>query len=751
MNLDPKQREEITRKNAELEAIKPILKEEFKGIDNVIDDIIEVIRPFYIFPKSLKRPLVVSLWGLTGVGKTSVVTRIVELLYLSHKYCKFDVGEYVHSSEYKLKFDLSDKVEKCTDRHLVLAFDEFQLGRTINEKGEEIDRPSLRPIWDIIDSGVIQHFNRSNNQISELLLKIRKCLDSGVVVENGVVVEGEAQYMSILRNHYLRPVDFVNHPNFDEFTKQEKIDNDATHELDGEQEWYPLDDNDKGDEDYDDEEDEISAAKKTFLYRTITNNSLNREKYSRPYFFKYEFFVTLFNANSAFFEENNEFERWKYKFRNGMDGEAIYNLVLQEFALKTPLMNSENYSQSLVFCIGNIDEAYAMTHSSNPDADADLFHEHSTKITVPKMKEALSERFRMEQIGRMGNNHIIYPALNKATYIEIIERYLKQRTDDFEKSFGMELVPDQTVKDILYKEGVFPTQGARPILSTFNTLADAYVARLVNDIIFKNPETHRVEWTYVGGEEPEYLFKTFAPENTVELRYPVKLNLESLRKSDFSESQANCAVHEAGHAVVCIMRLKLIPQEVKSRTASVAEGYCYCQMPDIDTKELMFGDIMYALGGLEAEKLIFGEDNMSSGGSSDLKSATQSAASMVKTLGMAEHMHQISVPGASPNSIYNEDSNFAAEKWAIDLVKKAQEETKKCLEDNIELLMEIAHHLSIYPAINQEDLQKIAEKYTNDIRTKDKYYGYKDMIKQKMLSLGMEYTEIPEEQTKTTG
>ena len=136
MKLDAKQREEITRKNAELENIKPILKEEFKGIDGVIDAIIETMRPFYIFPTSLKRPLVVNLWGLTGTGKTSVVNRIIELLNLRHKYCKFDVGEYVHAtSEYKLKFDLSDKVEKCTDKHLILVFDEFQLGRTISENG----------------------------------------------------------------------------------------------------------------------------------------------------------------------------------------------------------------------------------------------------------------------------------------------------------------------------------------------------------------------------------------------------------------------------------------------------------------------------------------------------------------------------------------------------------------------------------------------------------------------------------------
>jgi cell division protease FtsH len=68
MNLDAKLREDITQKNTELEAIKPALKEEYRGIDDVIDGIIEAIRPFYVFPTSLKRPLVVNLWGLTGTA-----------------------------------------------------------------------------------------------------------------------------------------------------------------------------------------------------------------------------------------------------------------------------------------------------------------------------------------------------------------------------------------------------------------------------------------------------------------------------------------------------------------------------------------------------------------------------------------------------------------------------------------------------------------------------------------------------------
>jgi ATP-dependent Zn protease len=252
-----------------------------------------------------------------------------------------------------------------------------------------------------------------------------------------------------------------------------------------------------------------------------------------------------------------------------------------------------------------------------------------------------------------------------------------------------------------------------------------------------------VEWTYIEGDDPHYLFKAVSEEKTVDLKYPVKLTIENLRKSDYSEAQASVAVHEAGHAVMALVKLQLMPKEVKSRTASIAEGFCYTIMPDIMTKNLFYADIVYSLGGLEAEKLIFGQDNMSNGGGSDLRRATTNAAAMVKTYGMANHMHQISVEGLSPNAIYNKDSNQSAEDWAMNLVETAQKEAQQILQDNKALLLEIAHYLSIYPSIGEEDLREITDKYNIKVRTKDNYYGYKDMIKETMMKMGLAYSEIP--------
>ena len=79
------------------------------------------------------------------------------------------------------------------------------------------------------------------------------------------------------------------------------------------------------------------------------------------------------------------------------------------------IMDAANYegslklmdlTQSLIFVIGNLDEAYYMSRNINPDISADEFHHYTLKITVADVKKALQRRFRNEQIARLGNNHI---------------------------------------------------------------------------------------------------------------------------------------------------------------------------------------------------------------------------------------------------------------------------------------------------------------------------------------------------------
>jgi cell division protease FtsH len=393
-------------------------------------------------------------------------------------------------------------------------------------------------------------------------------------------------------------------------------------------------------------------------------------------------------------------------------------------------MKKNDYSQSLIFVIGNIDEAYAMSHSSDPDADADIFYEFSQKITVPRMKNALSHRFRMEQIGRLGNNIVIYPALSSNSYKLIIEKHLNIRVDYFKSEFGLDLTFTDSLRDIVYKESVFPTQGVRPVLSTFNTFIDSYVSKLVSDLILRLSETKELVWDF-DIENSNHIFRAKENGKVFELTYPVKLHIEKLRKSDHSENQLYTAVHEAGHALAAIVKLKLIPKLVTSKTASMAEGFCRTEFPNIRTKSFMYADMIYALAGREAELAIFGDDNLSNGAGSDLSVATSMAVNMVKVYGMGTHSFQIQNSNSPTSGIFSEEWSKEAELQAINIFKKAEKETKKIIGQHLDKVIELSEYLTIHPKIEHSDLKEMVDRWGLPYKDKDNYFQFKDLLKKK--------------------
>lgn len=706
MNLTQQQKQDIIGKSEILENIKPILKTEFIGIDNAIDSIINAMRPFFIFPKSLKRPIVVSLWGMTSCGKTHLIQRIIELLEMQSRFIRFDVGEYT-GSDYRLRNELSNETTKIKDKNVVIVFDEFQLGRTIDEKGLEIHSNSMRPVWDLLDSGKIQKINSTGiADLYRLIDNIETCIEFGVEIENGVVVKNFKQYESIFKGFYMRPIDYkvVNWEALG--VKTEEIQN--------------------------------------YMYDNYSKK-INGKHFEEPYFIKYDWFQdTLFEANKAYFNYNEDFEVVREDFFSNKNLKELHRDLKTNLLESKWMMTEHDYSQCLIFCLGNIDEAYHMHESSDPDADADVFYEHSRKITVPKIKEALSKRFRMEQIGRLGNNHILYPAFNKNSYNKIIDKHIKIREKYFKNEFDIEVVFDKSVCELMFKEGVFPTQGVRPLLSTFNTIIDSYVSKIISDLIIKSSDTKKIIWKFSFKKE-KHIIKTFDLHDNLDitLEYDVKLNLENLRKTDYSESQAFTAVHEAGHAIVGCVLGGFLPKEIVSKTASVAEGFCAIEWPEIGTKDIYYKQIMVAIGGIECEKLIFGENMVSSGAFSDLKMATTLASKMFKIYGMGSNNFISNTDICEDNEYMAIHDRGETEKEIMKIIKSAEIEVKKCLVNNKLFILEVAEYLSNNSRMDTEQFKSIAIKFVDEslILDKNKYYNFRKIIsEQKEIEIKREKT-----------
>ncbi|MBI2436200.1 MAG: ATP-dependent zinc metalloprotease FtsH [Candidatus Magasanikbacteria bacterium] len=100
------------------------------------------------------------------------------------------------------------------------------------------------------------------------------------------------------------------------------------------------------------------------------------------------------------------------------------------------------------------------------------------------------------------------------------------------------------------------------------------------------------------------------------------------------------AYHEAGHAVVGHFLPNCDPvRKVSIIGRGMAGGYTL-SMPDKDvsyrTLARFKDEIAMALGGFVTEKMVYGDDQLSTGPSSDLKKATQIARSMVIKYGMSD-------------------------------------------------------------------------------------------------------------------
>lgn len=142
--------EELQSKDLFLDSVATQLKSEFIGLDSQIDKIINGLRPWYLIPKSLNKPTILSLWGMTGVGKTSLVYELVKKLNLESAFFKFDLGKATD-----FQSTMNSYLSYVANRQSLLFFDEVQTARTIDTLGQDIDRPLLRDFWNLLDTGKI--------------------------------------------------------------------------------------------------------------------------------------------------------------------------------------------------------------------------------------------------------------------------------------------------------------------------------------------------------------------------------------------------------------------------------------------------------------------------------------------------------------------------------------------------------------------------------------------------------------------
>jgi len=187
------------------------------------------------------------------------------------------------------------------------------------------------------------------------------------------------------------------------------------------------------------------------------------------------------------------------------------------------------------------------------------------------------------------------------------------------------------------------------------------------------------------------------------------------------------AYHEAGHALVgalmpdydAIQKVTIIPR-------GRAGGLTWFLPTEerMQSRAYLQNQMAVALGGRIAEEIVFGEEEVTTGASSDLQQVASVARQMVMRFGMSEKLGPVALGRSNGNMFLGRDiaaeRDFSEETAAtIDdevgiLVADAYRRAKQLLIDNRHVLDRIAKDLIDRETVDAEELQQILE--TNELK-----------------------------------
>jgi cell division protease FtsH len=300
-----------------------------------------------------------------------------------------------------------------------------------------------------------------------------------------------------------------------------------------------------------------------------------------------------------------------------------------------------DYSRLLVFVCGNLDEMYQdmAKRVEDCDTDADIFHAHSLKLSLIDVKKALVQRFKPEQVARLGNQHIIYPSLARSAYERLIAHTANGYVSELQARSGLRFELDASVLQGIYANGVFPTQGTRPLFSTLHGLLSAPLVQGVVQALQRGA---------LPGDVVKVSLDAVACKLNMRCRNEAwscdaPMDVERLRQRNDPDFRALLAVHEAGHGLVYAKLFGQAPSEVKINVASFEGGYASFVGVKATSADAWMRHICVALAGRAAEVLVFGAQAASAGAEHDIKSATEYAARAIRSLGFGDRLSRTDV------------------------------------------------------------------------------------------------------------
>ena len=640
MSIQPKiniNLEEINTKKQRLENVKVELKREFIGIDYIIEELVDYIQIWYLMPEILTRPIIVNLWGMTGVGKTDLIRKLVSKLEYPDRFVEVELsnGESTWNSSVSSILE-TNGINNA--KPAIVLFDEIQRFYTIDSEGKPLLNTRFQDFWELLSDGKLAKRD-AKESIDDYL---QRYLYAAMQRQKRKQKLKDAPPM---------PPDPTN-PMGTNFSEDEE----ATVGV-----W------------------EAQSLKKIFDLK----------------------------------ESVNEIAEMR---------EEDVLMMMQQTREKKKVYEPINHAKTLIIISGNLDEAYSMANETGEtDIEADIFRAYTEKITIVDIKNALSRKFKPEQVARFGNIHLIYKSLRKVDFESLITEELVKIVKKNKEHFGVDIEITKNLNQLIYQNGVFPVQGVRPVFSSITDIIEANLSKLLFEAFMGNLMHIAMDYDF----DKKRIVAQLAGKRTIELDYVGKI--DQIRQDNSPDMVANIAVHESGHAIVYGILLGLAPLQLKSRVASrYAQGFSFPHLIHL-SKENIINKIKIFLAGGIAEEIIFGEEKATISRSFDREEATSMIMEYIRKYGFDKNF-QAYYAHSGPYSM-----DMSVTDWAIErMIRDLSKETRELLEKNQDFLISLAKELAQKGSLKPLEVVLIAHNFGHTFEVKEENYlhlaGYEGLL-----------------------
>ena len=625
----------IRERRHTLDQIKTRLKDDFVGIDDIIDSLLDYIQIWYLMPEILTRPIVVCLWGMTGVGKTDLVRRLVRYLSYQDRFTEIELGNSDSTSYYSSVAAILDRNGITDGQPAIVLFDEIQRFNTIEPDGSPVPNTKFTDFWELLSDGRLAKREKDDLDwyVNEYIVNQRQRKRRAAEATAPAPQNGEPSAAA---------------PEEDLMTQQIGI-------------W------------------EAQNLKK----------------------------MLGLQEDVADLAELNRLQMLE-RIVDAKKKKRVYEPI--------------DHSKTLILISGNLDEAFQMAHqTSESDVDADIFHAFTKKITLVDIKNALTRRFRPEQVARFGNIHLIYTSLRKQHFQTLIEKEVGKIMHRTAEKFGVSVAVGENLRKLIYRNGVFPVQGVRPVFSSIIDILETNLSKVLFEALLDDHSKIALDYNF----EKRHITAKFGRR---EVKMPYVGRIDKIRQGNIEDVVSNVSIHEAGHAVAYVLHFGLAPLQLQSKVASSYAGGFTFPHQIYETKENLLKKITVYLAGGVAEDLIFGEENATVGRSHDREQATVLAMEYIRRHGFDE----------SFQANYTLEYAYSMDKHKTDpdvekMISRLVGETRTLLSSHRDFLMALARKLFKMGSMEGKDVAAVAEQFKLTAKIREEGYlhlpDYKGLMK----------------------